>query len=100
MSAPVSALLSANELTLSFGSERLLDGVTLSIAPGEKVGLVGRNGCGKTSLLKILSGAAHPDTGDLSIRRGLRAGYLPQEFELEDSLTVIENIRRGAMDLV
>ena len=83
MSAPVPALLSANELTLSFGSERLLDGVTLSVAPGEKVGLVGRNGCGKTSLLKIISGATRPDTGDLSSRRGLRTGYLPQEFELE-----------------
>jgi len=98
MSAP--ALLSANELTLSYGSERLLDGVTLSVAPGEKVGLVGRNGCGKTSLLKILSGAARPDTGDLSCRRGLRTGYLPQEFELEGALTVIDNIRGGAADLV
>ncbi len=100
MSAPVPALLSANELKLSYGSERLLDGVTLSVAPGEKVGLVGRNGCGKTSLLKILSGATRPDSGDLSIRRALRTGYLPQEFELEGQLTVLANIRSGAADLV
>jgi ABC transport system ATP-binding/permease protein len=100
MSAPVPALLSANELKLSYGSERLLDGVTLSVAPGEKVGLVGRNGCGKTSLLKILSGATRADSGDLSSRRGLRTGYLPQEFELDGSLTVLENIRSGAADLV
>lgn len=99
MSASVPALLSANELTLSFGSEQLLNGVTLSVAPGEKVGLVGRNGCGKTSLLKIISGATRADTGDLSTRRGLRTGYLPQEFELEGGLSVLENIRDGAKDL-
>ncbi len=98
--SPVPALLSANELTLSFGSEQLLNGVTLSVAPGEKVGLVGRNGCGKTSLLKIISGATRSDTGDLSTRRGLRTGYLPQEFELEGGLTVLKNIREGAKDLV
>lgn len=100
MSYVAPALLSANELTLSYGSERLLEGVTLSVAPGEKVGLVGRNGCGKTSLLKILSGASPADSGDLSSRRGLRTGYLPQEFELEGELTVLENIRGGATELV
>ena len=48
-------LLSANELTLAYGPQNLLDGVTLAVEAGEKVGMVGRNGCGKTSLLKILS---------------------------------------------
>ncbi len=94
------ALLSANELSLSYGHQHLLESVTLAISPGEKVGLVGRNGCGKTSLLKILSGAQPPDSGTISLRRGLRAGYLPQEFELNDSLSVRENIESGAADLV
>lgn len=94
------ALLSANELSLSYGHQHLLESVTLAISPGEKVGLVGRNGCGKTSLLKILSGAQPPDSGTISLRRGLRTGYLPQEFELNDSLSVRENIESGAADLV
>jgi ATP-binding cassette subfamily F protein uup len=94
------ALLSANELFLSYGAQRLLNGVTLAVAPGEKVGLVGRNGCGKTSLLKILSGEQEPDAGEVSRRRALRIGYLPQEFELDGTKTVRENIEAGASDLV
>lgn len=93
-------MLSANELTLSYGNQRLLEGVTLAVNEGEKVGLVGRNGCGKTSLLKILAGTERPDSGDLSIQRGLRIGYLPQEFELDTSGTVLQNIQSGAADLV
>jgi len=94
------ALLSANELSLSYGSQHLLTEVTLAVAAGEKVGLVGRNGCGKTSLLKILSGDHAPDAGEISRRRGLRVGYLPQEFELDGGKTVRENIESGAADLV
>jgi ATP-binding cassette subfamily F protein uup len=93
-------MLSANELTLSYGNQRLLEGVTLAVNEGEKVGLVGRNGCGKTSLLKILAGVERPDTGDLSIQRGLRVGYLPQEFELDGSGNVLQNIQSGAAELV
>src|ERR1051325_5535226 len=94
------ALLSANELTLAFGHQQLLDGVTLAVAAGEKIGLVGRNGSGKTTLLKILAGDMTADSGMLSRRRGLRVGYLPQEFELEDRKTVRENIEVGAADLI
>jgi ATP-binding cassette subfamily F protein uup len=100
MSLPTPALLSANELALSFGLQRVLDGAALSVAPGEKVGLVGRNGCGKTCLLKILAGANQADAGEISRRRGLRVGYLPQEFELDGSRTVRENIEAGASDLM
>ncbi|MFD0895790.1 ABC-F family ATP-binding cassette domain-containing protein [Luteolibacter ambystomatis] len=96
----MSALLSANELRLSYGYQTLLDGVTLAVSAGEKVGLVGRNGCGKTSLLKILTGAQQADSGDLSLRRSIRVGYLPQEFELDPTLSVHENIAAGAADLV
>ena len=94
------ALLSANELLLSYGSQNLLEAVTIAVSPGEKVGLVGRNGCGKTSLLKILAGDQRPDGGEVSRRRGLRVGYLPQEFELDGTKTVRENIESGAADLM
>ena len=92
-------LFSANEIRLAYGHQTLLDGVTLAIAAGEKVGLVGRNGCGKSSLLKILSGQDQPDSGELSARRGLRIGYLPQEFELDPDLSVYDNVIAGASDV-
>src|SRR2546426_3532197 len=95
-----SVLLAANDLALAYGHQRLLQSVTLSVAPGEKVGLVGRNGCGKTSLLRILAGHQSADAGDIARRRGLRIGYLPQEFELDGRLTVRENIEAGAADLM
>jgi len=94
------SLLSANEIRLSYGYQTLLDGVTLAVSAGEKVGLVGRNGCGKTSLLKILTGQQKADSGDISLRRGIRVGYLPQEFELDTTLSVHENIAAGAADIV
>ncbi|MBK1834026.1 ATP-binding cassette domain-containing protein [Roseibacillus ishigakijimensis] len=92
-------LLSATDLTLAYGPQNLLDGVTLAVEAGEKVGMVGRNGCGKTSLLKILARDNEPDSGEIALRRGLRVGYLPQEFELDGTLTVRENILAGVADL-
>ena len=96
----MSALLSATEIRLSYGYQKLLDGVTLAVAAGEKIGMVGRNGCGKTSLLKILSSVQAPDSGEIALRRSLRIGYLPQEFELDPTLSVQENIAAGAADIV
>ena len=94
------ALLTANDLALAYGHQRLLEAVTLLVGPGEKVGLLGRNGSGKTSLLRILAGHQSADAGDVARRRGLRIGYLPQEFELDGTLTVRQNIEAGAADLM
>ena len=96
----MATLLSANALELAYGYQKLLEGATVAIEAGEKIGLVGRNGCGKTSLLKILAGQEQADNGEVSTQRGIRIGYLPQEFELDDALTVRENIEAGAADLV
>ena len=96
----MSALLSANEIRLSYGYQTLLDGVTLAVSAGEKAGLVGRNGCGKSSLLKILTRVQRPDSGEISLRRGLRIGYLPQDFEMDGTLNVLQSIEQGAADLI
>src|ERR1039458_6150597 len=80
------ALLTANDLALAYGHQRLLEAVPVLVAPGEKVGLLGRNGSGKTSLLRILAGHQNADAGEVARRRGLRIGYLPQEFELDGKL--------------
>lgn len=103
MSSPTiqnDAVLSVTELTLSFGNDPLLDGATLAIYAGEKVGLVGRNGCGKSSFLRIVAGDESADAGTISKKQGLVLGYLPQEFQLDDKATVEENIRAGAADLI
>lgn len=93
-------ILSATQLGLSYGNRKILDGATLAINAGEKVGLVGRNGCGKSSFMKILAGEEEPDEGHVSQRQGLVVGWLPQEFQLSDKLSVDENIRAGAAELI
>src|SRR5690606_31899227 len=78
------AVLSASELHLSFGNQAVLDAATLAVYPGEKVGLVGRNGSGKSSFLRIVAGEETADAGTVSRKQGLVIGYLPQEFQLDE----------------
>lgn len=93
-------ILTVHELRLSHGFEQLLDGVSFSVRAGDKTGLVGRNGCGKTSLLRILNGKDEADGGTVTIAKDVRVGHLPQEFELDESKTVIENIQSGVADIM
>ena len=81
-------LLRAANLQLSFGSRTVFQDLTLTIEEGERVGLVGVNGSGKSSLMKILAGAQPPDSGELQLRRGSRITYLPQEAEFPPGATV------------
>jgi ATP-binding cassette subfamily F protein 3 len=76
------SLLALSNIGHSYGTHIVLEGATLSIEPGEKVGLVGRNGCGKTTLMKIIQGAIKPDSGGLQLQRGSRVGYLSQDPDL------------------
>jgi ABC transport system ATP-binding/permease protein len=93
-------IISATDLCLSYGHDELLDSASLAIHAGDKAGLVGRNGCGKSSFLRILAGDEMPEGGHISRRQGLVIGYLPQEFQLNDDLTVEQNIRAGAAELI
>ncbi|MBL9032327.1 MAG: ABC-F family ATP-binding cassette domain-containing protein [Phycisphaerae bacterium] len=72
-------ILTGVNLRLLFGNDIILDGCSISIEPGERIGLVGRNGTGKSSLLKLLAGLLTPDAGTVSLQRGCRAGYLHQD---------------------
>ncbi|MCB1099578.1 MAG: ABC-F family ATP-binding cassette domain-containing protein [Verrucomicrobiae bacterium] len=105
MSTPVkgtftNALLSASELVLSYGDHRVLDGATLAVYDNDKIGIVGRNGCGKSTFLKITAGEEHADAGDVSQRNGIVTGYLSQDFTLRENATVVENVRDGAAHVV
>jgi ATP-binding cassette, subfamily F, member 3 len=72
-------LLSARGLVKSFGGRRILDGLDLELADGSRIGVLGPNGGGKSTLLRILAGLEHPDAGDVTRRRGLVHAFLPQE---------------------
>ena len=60
------SILTATELTVRYGERAVLDGATLGIEEGDRIGLVGRNGCGKTTFLRILAGLQSPDSGDVT----------------------------------
>src|SRR5947207_7731714 len=97
------SIITATEITVRYGERAVLDAATLGIEEGDRIGLVGRNGCGKSTFLRILAGLQSPDSGEVSRRRDLVASYLPQDFMLDAARSVAENIRDGAkpvLDLI
>ena len=83
-------MLTIAGLQKSFGPRLLFDDVSLTLTPGERVGLVGPNGAGKSTLLKILLGQESPDAGEVTCIRGTRLGYLPQESQPGGHETVLD----------
>lgn len=73
------ALINLFDVSLAFGGPNLLERIGFRVQPGERVCLLGRNGAGKSSLLKVLAGAIPPDSGEISREAGLETGYLPQD---------------------
>ena len=72
------ALVSLNAVRKSFGSRTVLDGLDFAIEPGARVGVVGANGCGKSTMLKLIAGLEEPDAGTSVRRRGSVVSFLPQ----------------------
>src|SRR5436305_11038266 len=75
------ALLQARGIAKSFGSRLILDGLDLDIEPGVRLGVIGPNGGGKSTLFRILAGLEEPDAGEVTQRRGLVLAFLPQQLE-------------------
>src|SRR5512141_771065 len=73
------SLVTASGLSLAHGPKVLFRDAAFTIGPHDRIGLIGANGTGKSSLLRILAGETSPDAGSLAWRRGARAGYLPQD---------------------
>jgi ATP-binding cassette subfamily F protein uup len=88
-------LLTAEKVSLAFGHHMLLDQLGLQLDTGERVGLIGRNGGGKSSLLRILAAEMQPDDGRIWRAPGLKLAYVSQEPELEPSLTVFQEVSKG-----
>jgi ATP-binding cassette subfamily F protein uup len=88
MSSPAANLVNLERVHKSYGVRPLLDGVSLGVGAGERVGVVGRNGDGKTTLLRVVGGLEEPDQGRVSRSRGLHLGYLTQGDDLDPAATV------------
>ena len=83
-------ILAVTNLRHAFGHRVVLDGVSLSIEAGERVGMVGRNGTGKSTLLKSMAGLVMPDAGDIALQKGSKVGYLHQDPKLDPEDTLKE----------
>ena len=91
-------LVNLERVSKAYGVRPLLSDVSLGISAGERIGIVGRNGDGKTTLLEVMSGLEEPDTGRVSKARGLEIGYLHQGDALVDTHTVREAVLAGKSD--
>ncbi|MBS0435465.1 MAG: ATP-binding cassette domain-containing protein [Proteobacteria bacterium] len=92
------AVLSLSDAHLAFGHVALLDGASFSLESGERLGLIGRNGAGKSSLLKIVAGLEKPDDGLLQVTQGLRIRYVPQEPAFDEAASVFEVVSEGVAE--
>ncbi len=84
--------VSVESISKAFGERVLFKDLSFGINEGQKIGLVAKNGTGKTSMLDILAGAENPDTGQVVYRKGIKVAFLPQEPNLDPNLTVEETI--------
>ena len=94
------ALITLLNAHLAFGHVALLDGADFSLEPGERVGLIGRNGAGKSSLLRILGGLEQADDGQLQLQQGVRVVYVAQEPLLDPQHTVFEAVSAGLAEVL
>ncbi|MGZ5182309.1 MAG: ATP-binding cassette domain-containing protein [Ramlibacter sp.] len=94
------ALLTLSNAQLAFGHVPLLDHAEFALEAAERIGLIGRNGAGKSSLLKILAGLERPDDGILQLQQGLKIAYVAQEPVLAPESTVFEAVRAGLAEVV
>ncbi len=88
-------LLSLDGISKSLGESPLFEGVSLGIDSGDRIGFVGRNGCGKSSFLRVLTGGLEPDAGTLARKRSLSFSFLEQRHEFAEGETLGDFLYRG-----
>ena len=87
-------MISINNLSVEFSSQLLFDNINYVINPKDKIALVGKNGAGKSTMLKIIAGLQKPTGGSVAVPAGVTVGYLPQQMVLADSTTVADEVRK------
>ena len=93
-------MLDIENIGVSFGGEVLFESFSFRIARGDRIGLIGKNGAGKSTLLKIFSGENSPSNGNFTIEKNCSIGYLPQELQVENIRTVIEETHQAFPELL
>ena len=93
-------LLQANQVARHFGSETLFENIHLEIATKSRIALVGRNGAGKSTFLKIIAGIDAPDSGTIAKNKTATLGYLAQNTGLESDKTVWEEMTKAFADIL
>src|SRR5688572_26051427 len=88
------SLITLLDAHLGYSDKPLLDGAKLSVLPGERVGLIGRNGTGKSTLLRVIDGTIQLDDGELHKRDGVRIGFVAQEPQLPEAASLRESIEK------
>ncbi|HEY3314272.1 MAG TPA: ABC-F family ATP-binding cassette domain-containing protein [Bacillota bacterium] len=88
------SILTVKDVSKYFGAQRVLDHISFAIGRGERVGLVGRNGVGKTTLLRLIMGQEEADSGEIAIAHGCRLGYLEQEATFDPERSLSEEVGR------
>lgn len=88
-------MIAINNLSVEFGAKPLFQNISYVINPRDKIALVGKNGAGKSTMLKIIAGMQSPTSGSVSYPQDITIGYLPQQMEVSDTLTVIEEVRKA-----
>lgn len=87
-------MISINNLSVEFSAKSLFDNISYVINPRDKIALVGKNGAGKSTMLKIIAGLQRPTSGSVAVPQGVTIGYLPQQMVLTDSLTVVDEVKK------
>ena len=92
-------MISAKEVTLRFGKKTLFDKVTVKFNPGYCYGLIGANGAGKSTFMKILAGQLKPDEGEIAVDRGVKVAMLKQDQYAFDEYSVLDTVLMGKEEL-
>ncbi|MCB0389455.1 MAG: ABC-F family ATP-binding cassette domain-containing protein, partial [Winogradskyella sp.] len=92
-------MLNIHNLSISFQGEYLFEDITFKLSPGDRIGLIGKNGAGKSTMLKILAKELEPDSGQIAADKNLSIGFLKQDIDFELGRTVLEESYEAFKDI-